>query len=64
MMAFDGTQFEGTDFWTLIRKIIVSLVEYTKKILLQAASQGIILEPANIDITVEPNNILIDLEEE
>ena len=63
-MAFEEDHFEEDGFWARIRRITASLVEYTKKILLQAAPQSVILEPANVDILVEPNNILIDLEEE
>ena len=63
-MAFDGDHYEEDDFWARIRRVTVSLVEYVKKVLLQAAPQSVLLEPANVDILVEPSNILIDLEEE
>ena len=63
-MAFDETQFDSNSFWTLIRKVVITIVEYMKSILLEPIPKTIVLDPANIDIVVEPNNIQVELEEE
>ena len=63
-MAFEDDDFEEASFWTLLRKLIIKLTEYTRNIVLSFfGKRKITLEAWNRNINLVETNIHVKLEE-
>ena len=63
-MAFNENHFEEDDFLTIIRRLIIKLVEYTRNIALSfVGKRKITLEAWNRNINLVETNIHVKLEE-
>jgi len=63
-MAFEDNHFEEASFWTILRKLVIKLVEYTRGIALSfVGKRKISLEAWNRNINLVETNIRVKLEE-
>ena len=63
-MAYDEGHFEVSSFWTVIRRLIINLIEYNRNIALSfVGKRRITLEAWNRDINLVETNIDVKLEE-